>query len=568
MNLTRRSFLGALATISAATSAVGCFVPVGDDGEDDPFDTADGLTAAAGSAGLSLDLKADCGAKGDGRTNDTAAFQDAALRIWAAGGGTLTIPPGTYIVGRQKKKAKKTDPGPFYAAEDIFTIHASEQHPTKKKVIPVSKVQINGYGAIMKVASGLHYGGFDPETGAAKDYTGGKANEAAIGRLIDLLACDNVWVRGLTLDGNLQNLILGGQWGNEDRQASATGIWLGKCLHAAVTDVHTHHHALDGITVWHGGPPPAKTQLHKLTRVVSEYNGRQALSWIGGKGLQCTDCKFNHTGRAVHKGTGKAYMSKPGAGVDIEPNAGTNEKSSDGVFTRCEFVNNRGAGLLSSVGRGGWSSFDDCTFWGTTSYSLYLGHPGLTFTGCRVYGTAMRVGDGHTVDDPDPNPDLATVFVDCDFEDKEWTDGNVHRAGVLYDCPIKYTTGPNGTRISHGNHSAGATWKNCRFVANKVRGVNMPDPDTRENFIGCTFTHRSALKNAGDWQSTFAGSKLTSCHFKESPAFTRSYRIDLDEVVVGKPAAGASATVVDGPRVRWGTANGKTGAIAPGTYST
>ncbi len=43
----------------------------------------------------------DLGAKGDGTTNDTTAFQKAAAAINAAGGGTIYIPPGNYVVGRQ-----------------------------------------------------------------------------------------------------------------------------------------------------------------------------------------------------------------------------------------------------------------------------------------------------------------------------------------------------------------------------------------------------------------------------------------------------------------------------------
>ena len=559
--LDRRSFLGALATIPAAASIVGCG-PVDDEDEDLLEGESSLAEGAAATSYVTLDLKKDCGAKGDGKTNDTSAFQEAARRIWAAGGGTLNIPAGTYIVGRQKKKTNPDAPGPFYQYEEIFTIDAREKHPTANKVIKVTKVAINGYGATVRIASGLHYGGFNPRTGAPMDANAGmikEENAAKIGRIFEIIACDGVSIRGLELDGNSPNLVLGGEWGDTGRQAAATGIVLEKCVSASVIDVYTHHHGLDGITVSHHGAPPETTQMHRLTRVISEYNGRQAMSWIGGRGLRCKDCKFNHTGRAINKGTGQPLMSKPLAGVDIEPNAGTKEKSSEGVFISCEFVNNAGAGLLSSVGNGGWTTFEDCTFWGTTSYSLWLGHPGLKFVGCRVYGTAMNVSDGRSDDDPKPNPALATVFEDCDFEDKEWKDGKVRRAGVLYEIPLK----KDGT-----SHSAGATFRNCRFKANKVRGLLVKDRTSRENFIGCTFVHGHEL-GAGDYQSSFEGSTFTSCHFKETTGVgTKNYRIDLDNVVVRVPPAGAQPTTVDGPRVHWRTASGATGTIKPGTYTT
>jgi hypothetical protein len=68
---------------------------------------------------------------------------------------------------------------------------------------------------------------------------------------------------------------------------------------------------------------------------------------------------------------------------------------------------------------------------------------------------------------------------------------------------------------------------------------------------------------------SFEGSRLVSCHFTElSTIGTKTYRIDLDNVVVGAPAAGAPATIVDGPRVRWRNSTGPVGTIAPGTYTT
>lgn len=43
----------------------------------------------------------DFGAIGDGITNDTQAFQDAGVTISENNGGTLIIPEGKYLVGRQ-----------------------------------------------------------------------------------------------------------------------------------------------------------------------------------------------------------------------------------------------------------------------------------------------------------------------------------------------------------------------------------------------------------------------------------------------------------------------------------
>lgn len=555
--------------LGAATSLFACVASDLDDDTvdeptDDPGDPAPGTEPVPGSpdagddaaalvspslpAGcISVNLKTDVGAKGDGVTNDTAAFQRAAARIEAAGCGQLIIPPATYIVGRQTKKTSSTATGPYYQAQKIFSVS------------DVSFLKVSAYGAKIRVAAGLHYGGFDPATGLPKDATGGDNNKAEVGRLIQVTDSKKVWIEGGDYDGNNTRLVLGGQWGNESRQASATGISLNRVRDATVVDVHTHHHALDGITVaYHGGFPTVKMP-QRLVRVNSEYNGRQALSWIGGWGLYATDCKFNHTGRAINHGggvdDGLPLASKPTAGLDIEPNEGTSEKSRDGVFTRCEFVNNAAAGLVAAAGDGGYSKFVDCTFWGTTSYSIWAHKPGLRFINSRFYGTAMKAHDGRPHDSTTPDPTMATYFEGCTFEDKPWTNGKVRR-GYLYV-------------VEDTEKSDGTTFKNCTFINHASRGVYMGNPDTKEIFTGSTFIHSNPNLSSGTYQSTFKGSRLVSVLFDESPAVSsgsRKYYIATSNTTVGTPPSGAEATYVEGPRVRWDSTSGPIGTIHPGVY--
>jgi hypothetical protein len=444
-----------------------------------------------------------------------------------------------YIVGKQTKKTSPMASGPFYDPADMF------------KVADLSCLQISGYGATLRIAPGLHYGGFDPMTGAAKDFTGGSANEAAIGRIINLSGCDNVLIEGLELDGNNEKLVLGGQWGDVDRQCSATGLWMNECQNVTIVDVHTHHHGLDGVTVLYLGGAAPKKMPHKLVRVVSEYNGRQGLSWIGGWGLECIDCKFNHTGRAMNGG--EPMMSKPRAGLDIEPNGGTSQMTREGLFTRCEFVNNAGAGIVTAGADAGYSTFVDCTVWGVTNFSLWVTKPGMKFKQSRIYGTATKGNDGTPVMGA-RDPALATSFEDCTFEDKPWTDGRVYRGGSLYDL----TSGVDGISFTR-----------CTFVNHAVRGVLMGDPTTTEIFDSCTFVHSNTGLSGGTYQSQFEGSRLRSCRFEESAEVSsgsKSYYIQLSSVVVAAPAAGDSPTHVDGPKVKWKSATGTTGDIAPGMY--
>ena len=487
-----------------------------------------------------LDLKADCLAVGDGQTNDTQAFRTAAQKIQQAGGGELTIPPGVYIVGNQTPKQRSTDPGPYYKDDDIFTVNG------------VACLKVSGYGATLRVKAGLHYGGFNPSSGAPQDYTSGTDNEAKVGRILNINRCSNVVVEGLEIDGSNESLILGGQWGNVDRQAAATGVLFNECDNVSVIDVHTHHHGLDGIAVEYQNGAPPRRMPHTLTRVTSEYNGRQGISWIGGWGLTCIDCKFNHTGRAMNAGA--PMKSRPSDGIDIEPNAGTTQKSREGLFTRCEFINNAGNGVESAAGDGGYSTFDDCTIWGTTRYSIWVTNPGVKFTNCRIYGTVVHGCDGHTASSPSPNPALATQFEGCTFEDLPWTDGSVYRNGALYN-------------LSEGGD--GMSWKDCTFITHQVRAVDIGNAATTERFEGCTFIHGYTGLASGSFQSRFTGCALKSCHFEESSAVAAGsshYDIALNTVTVAAPSAGAPATHVDGPKVKWGSTTGPTGDIAPGSY--
>jgi polygalacturonase len=51
-----------------------------------------------GSSPLSVDVRS-LGATGDGKTKDTLAFQAALDKCCAAGGGSVYVPPGTYVIG-------------------------------------------------------------------------------------------------------------------------------------------------------------------------------------------------------------------------------------------------------------------------------------------------------------------------------------------------------------------------------------------------------------------------------------------------------------------------------------
>jgi len=384
---TRTILWGALVALGAAVT-----LPVG---------VAAALPKTA-AAYPTVNVKTDCGAKGDGRSDDIAAFQKAARLIQERGGGTLVIPKATYIVGGQKHVAGQT---PYYQTASVFQVEK------------LNFLRVEGNGATLRFARGLHYGAFDPKTGEPYDKMPDYDPKYAVsaGAMLDISHSRHVTVRDLDLDGNSSAYVLGGGWGDTGRQLAGDGLLLYGDTDVQVKKVYSHHQGRDGVMIgWMGLKESDPATPHTLTDCTFDYNGRQGLSWVGGRGLTAIRCKFDHTGR-VRVGT-ETLASAPGAGVDIEAEESV---CRDGYFEDCAFVDNVGCGMVADSGDGGYAHFLRCTFWGTTNWSAWSAKPGLKYRDCNFYGSAV-----HTFGSPDSG--LATTFIHCRFEDKPWTDGRVY----------------------------------------------------------------------------------------------------------------------------------------------
>ena len=472
-----------------------------------------------------IDLRKDCGAKGDGTTNDTAAFQKAAELIQEAGGGTLVIPKATYIVGRQEHVEGKK---PYCQPQLVFTVDR------------VNFLLIEGNGATLRCAPGLRFGSFDPKTGEVynppkmpfydRDYIAGAAT------MFNITGSRHVTICDLELDGNSPSFILGGAWGDTGRQLSGYGMALYGNTDVQVSKVKSHHHPLDGIVIgWTSLKESDPATPHTLTDCAFEYNGRQGLSWVGGRGLKAYRCKFNHTGRALVGGA--VLFSSPGSGLDIEAE---DSVCRDGYFEDCEFVDNGGCGMVADSGDGGYTKFVRCTFWGTTNWSAWSNKPGLKYEDCSFYGSAV-----HAVGSP--NPDLATRWTRCTFEDKPWADGRVYRQN-------------SGAFLLEINGSMeNVLFDACTFTANTCKSIWCSAGGVR--FANCTITHKASLISTGDFQCLVRGGDLSGCRFKEQfPPKTSSHWYIVAEgarILPGKP------TTVAGPCVRWGGPSGAIGRLRP-----
>jgi hypothetical protein len=268
----------------------------------------------------------DYGAHGNGVDDDTAAFQSAAEVVQAFGGAISLGHNKVYRVGEQ---IHTDGVYPYYVYQPIISIDG----------VHGNKVAIIGNGATLKLNDGLRFGSFDKNTGAVYNPTlpfTDHAYDVGVGNIIQITNCDEVEIRDLTIDGNIDSVVLGGFFGDTGRQCDGVGVYLSKNSKVSVYNAYSHHNTLDGFYIADATATAGVLKPHSLMNVESFYNARQGLSWVGGNGLTVFDSKFSYTGRAT-------FTSSPGAGCDIEAMV----INRNGQFTNCKFVDNVGEGLIS-----------------------------------------------------------------------------------------------------------------------------------------------------------------------------------------------------------------------------
>lgn len=408
---------------------------------------------AQGQALVTRDIKS-FGARGDGKTNDQAAFEKAAAFFNARGGsGRLIISKGVYLVGRQTYQPNK--PGkPLYEGSTLL-------HFTDAK-----NLTVEGKGSpVIRYAKGLRFGSFDPATGEPS--TNGKnffqiGFAATIGNAIELTRCQTVRIGNLELDGNNEAFSLGGSWGDAGRQLPHSGIWLTSSTDIAIINTKAHHFGLDGMVVSNAAGSTEKRDAIVINNCQFEYNGRQGLSWVGGNGLIATKSSFSYSGK------GKLF-SPPGAGVDIEAEVGPVRY---GVFTGCQFVDNAGPGLVADSGPGSDCSFVSCLFWGVDSWSAWVRKPRFQFTGSTFHGSIVH---GFNADKDED----ATVYRGCSFE----------------DIPLNGRE-PYGKFLIESNYARRMRFENCTLKANSKRLMWLDmsataTPAEKYQLLACHFTFQA-----------------------------------------------------------------------------
>jgi hypothetical protein len=400
------------------------------------------------------------GAAGDGSTNDTAAFQALAADVNALGGGVrILIPEGkTYIVGEQTL-AGATGLGYSYAPESILRF----EDCTK----PIF-IELRG---TLKQAGGQRYGSFDPVTGAvfnpgALPFLNGDYR-ASLAEMIVAIDCSGgLYISGAgKLDGNDTGMTLGGFWGDTGRQLTGSGLAL-YSTGGRVEGARLVNHCLDGMIIGDNGLTEAAAgRPVTLVDVECDYNGRQGLSWVGGRGLTAINCRFLRTQRST-----SGIATSPGAGLDIEAE---NSVCRDGHFIDCIFADNGGAGMVADTGDSADVLFTRCQFYGTTYYSVWPKKPRFRFDDCLFSGEAL--GNYSTAVRTD-----RTVFSGCLFKPAAWRGRPIY-GGQLMDL------------------SASVQAEFCHFTTTSA-AVQLGTSVTTVDYTGCEF-----LQNGSTGSATIRG---------------------------------------------------------------
>lgn len=434
-----------------------------------------------------IDVKRDFGAKGDGVSNDTEMFAAAGREIKKRGGGTVFIPTGVYVVGDQ---LKRDSVGMNTASDGRFWVH----QPILKIESCTKAVAIIGEGTdktILRARDGLRFGAFDPATGEVYAHDEPLLDvryraDAYVG-MLEVRNNSSVRISDIHLDGNAYKIMRGGTISDmpNDWQCMAYGIYAQGNHEVLISNVYTHDHGTDGVTIACNTGEAAKLHPHTLQHVRCDRNARHGMSWIGQSGLKAFDCSFSRSGQG-------AFKVRGGCGVDLEPDC----DMSEGYFKRCMFEDNIGNGV-SAEGKGSNKAdlrdvtFDACTFYATRTEingsrinAIYVRRPGMTFRGCHITGV---VNAGML-----PATSLPHVFEDCDFVDAP---------SVPRD---------SSERMIDAAYGDAVILKNCRFVAIMRAPLHL----TGGTLECCRFDVRlSKDAKLQEWLISISFSKVRNCVF-------------------------------------------------------
>lgn len=272
---------------------------------------ADGTPSPGALAALEVYRRgysiAEFGAVGDGVTDDYPAFKAMVDQINADGGGRVDLGEGK-----------------------VYRIARNTQH-----------LDFNGCDGVKIIGDGVK---LDMDAAFHRS----PSNRIQPTMPLRFYNCRNVHLEGIEVDGNVDQMTRDPGYGTEPLSA---GVYLQGVETATLKDMWIHHWFNDGMFVTASVALDPTTGLRRTTKnlhmdgVRVTNSGRNNMSILYARGITATNCNFDEAGV-----TGSYGEHNPAAGVDIEPETGSNRDRPTGaiVFQNCTFRDNAGAPFVAT----------------------------------------------------------------------------------------------------------------------------------------------------------------------------------------------------------------------------
>lgn len=317
----------------------------------------------------------------NGAEENTISLQKLSQDVMKSGGGIVFIPAGEYYIGIQHRNTPADyDPSVVRAYGVEFNLNL--QNLTGDLIII-------GYGAKFKLADGLRFGAFNPETGEPRAYSptsNDYSTRADVGFIFNIVENpqSNIVIKGVSFDGNMSNLILGGQWGDVGRQCDGYGIRVRNYKSLYIESVTIDKMPLDGLYTGDGwfASQFKRPKSTILNAVKIKGCGRDNWS-ITGNGL------YHAIGCDISEASTYEINSNPSAGINIETEAG---RVYQVIFDNCAIYNNMDANILTTSKSVEGVRANNCLIYHDDDYLLTTKNNGVWMRGSIVdlYGCTIR----------------------------------------------------------------------------------------------------------------------------------------------------------------------------------
>ncbi len=470
---------------------------------------------------ITLNLKKDFGALGNGKINycdsntstiDHKAFERAAEFINKRGGNVvLLIPYGKYIVGKQIFNSGKLNHllkmgrGEYvsYDGYDLMLLFKV------KNILIKGQKNVHGNPPVLLFRHSLKFGLFNSSDGTEVKSFPLKGTEnlfldsthtarSHVGNAFFIEKCNNVKISNIIIDGNADNLVLGGKYGRGQNPIENYhyGIYNFCSRNTILHCLTIKGMGTDGIVI---NDNQTDSSLFSKNILVDSCKvlkcGRNGLSWLSGSNVTVSSSEF------IGMGTGR-ISTEPCAGIDIESESSTTlNNPSNGIFVNCLVADNKWLALAASAVKVNANIFTSsnmqftaCTFIGSKNFLADIEANKFRFNNCNFYGMLLLRNNPYGLE-------IATSFNNCNFSN--YYKGNKMKGNFLISN--------NAAKRTTFNHCKFTTYNERIFLMDNT-GFDCGDYASYPIYQNCIFkSYITAIKD--DWFKTSGlGSKTA---FKE-----------------------------------------------------